>query len=105
MKLPTIVQLAKSPVPVEFVRYQDQTLWYRATYFLDDDPDVFEFPVPCDDTGTGVFLAQDKPIFFMRWMRKHLAFLQKSFDTQAGRCEPPAAPPAPRIGPKTVKIL
>jgi hypothetical protein len=32
----------------------------------------FKFSVPMDDMGDGEFLAQDKAIFFMRWIRKAL---------------------------------
>jgi hypothetical protein len=32
----------------------------------------FEFVVPVGDTGDGVFLAEDKAIYFMRYIRKQL---------------------------------
>lgn len=32
----------------------------------------FQFPVPCIDTGNGIFLAEDKAATFMRWIRKEL---------------------------------
>lgn len=32
----------------------------------------FEFPVPVEDTGDATFLDQDKAMYFMRYIRKHL---------------------------------
>ncbi|MFY0656201.1 MAG: hypothetical protein JXR12_05525 [Neptunomonas phycophila] len=32
----------------------------------------FEFPVPVSDTGDGIFLAEDKALTYMRWIRKQL---------------------------------
>lgn len=53
---------------VHFVRYHEGELWYRTD-------DGFEFPVPVADAGTGVFLAKDKAILFMRYVRKHMEAL------------------------------
>ena len=72
MKLPDIKDLVRNSKCVTFVRYQSGELWYR-------HQDGFEFPVPITDTGDGVFLAEDRALVFMRWMRKHIAFLQASF--------------------------
>lgn len=69
MKLPTIKEMVSGNQRVQFSFYQDGKLWYKAA-------NGFEFPVPVDDTGNGCFLAEDKALFFMRWMRKHLAYLQ-----------------------------
>jgi hypothetical protein len=35
-----------------------------------------EFPIPITDTDGATFLAEDKAIFFMRWIRKHLTTLE-----------------------------
>ena len=32
----------------------------------------FEFPVPIEDIGDATFLADDKALLFMRYIRKHL---------------------------------
>ncbi len=48
---------------VYFNYYRDGTLWY-----LTEDEEIF--PVPIEDIGTATFLASDKAILFMRWMRK-----------------------------------
>ncbi|PPD55260.1 MAG: hypothetical protein CTY12_01210 [Methylotenera sp.] len=54
---------------VHFVCYSKGELWYRTDT-------GFEFPVPMDDTGDGIFLAKDKAIMFMRYIRKHLANIE-----------------------------
>ncbi len=79
MQLPSIIQLAKS-AEVEFVRFEDHILWYRAVYYITDiNFNTFDFPVPVEDTAGGVFLARDtRPLYFMRWMRKHLEMLTKA---------------------------
>ena len=56
-----------------FIHFVDNQLWYRTD-------SGFEFPVPLSDTGGAIFLAQDKAIFFTRWIRKHAKFLE---DAQA----------------------
>ena len=38
----------------------------------------FEFPVPINDCGDGTFLAEDKAILFMRYIRKHIAYLEEA---------------------------
>ena len=46
-------------------------LWYRTE-------EGFEFPVPVTDrkeVGNATFLAEDKAIYFMRYIRKHMQFL------------------------------
>lgn len=54
---------------VHFVCYGKGELWYRTDSGL-------EFPVPIDDTGDGIFLAKDKAMLFMRYIRKHLANIE-----------------------------
>lgn len=56
---------------VHFKCYSDNELWYTTD-------SGFEFPIPLNDTGNGIFLRDDKAIFFMRYIRKHLAFLEES---------------------------
>ena len=50
---------------VTFVMYRDGDLWYTTE-------DGFQFPVPLTDVGNATFLAKDKALLFMRWIRKHL---------------------------------
>ncbi|WP_187629937.1 hypothetical protein [Paraburkholderia sp. UCT31] len=60
---------------VQFVRFADAELWYVTE-------DGFEFPVPIADTGEAAFLAQDKAMLFMRYIRKHLALLSEAGTAQ-----------------------
>jgi hypothetical protein len=73
MNLPDIKDLVRDGKKVVFVRYQSGELWYRCA-------DGFEFPVPIADTGDAAFLAEDNALVFMRWIRKHLAFLKSSLE-------------------------
>lgn len=54
---------------VTFTRYRDGELWY----VTDGD---FEFPVPVADIGNATFLARDKALMFMRYIRKHMQMLE-----------------------------
>ena len=53
---------------VYFVYYKESEMWYRTE-------DNFLFPVPIVDAGTAKFLAEDKAMTFMRYIRKHLSFI------------------------------
>ncbi len=77
MRLPGIIELARG-TSADFVRYEYPNLWYVLTYDADGVTKQFEFPINQSDAHGAVFLAHDKPIFFMRWMRKHLEFLRKA---------------------------
>ena len=46
--------------------------FYRAGYLYYETDDGFEFPVPIEDVGDATFLAEDKAILFMRYIRKHV---------------------------------
>jgi hypothetical protein len=66
----------------EFVCYRDGDLWYRiagSSELADGETGefTFEFPVPVQDTGTGIFSASTKSITLMRWVRRHLEKIQK----------------------------
>ena len=60
---------------VSFLRYKQGELWYATEC-------GFEFPVPIEDTGDGVFLATDKAMLFMRYIRKHLSHIEKAKQEQ-----------------------
>lgn len=47
---------------VQFESYRDGHLYYKCD-------NGFIFAVPVSDTGTGTFLASDKAILYMRWLR------------------------------------
>ena len=51
---------------VTFQYYRAGNLYYKTETNL-------LFPVPIEDTGEATFLAQDKGILFMRYIRKQLA--------------------------------
>lgn len=50
---------------VKFVRFQNNELWYTTEC-------GFEFPIPPVDTNGATFVAEDKAILFMRWIKKHV---------------------------------
>jgi hypothetical protein len=66
----TLKEMVVDNQKVRFRYYRDRELWYATEC-------GFEFPVPVDDTGTGVFKAEDRAILFMRWIRKHLAVIER----------------------------
>lgn len=53
---------------VTFTHYFDGSLWYKTE-------DGFSFPVPVSDIGTATFLASDRAMLFMRYIRKHMELL------------------------------
>jgi hypothetical protein len=64
-------EMVKDQKRVRFSFYREGELWYNTE-------DGFEFPVPISDVGNATFLAEDKAILFMRYIRKHLEFLDKA---------------------------
>jgi len=80
MNVPNLKDLVSNNKKVTFLRYQNQELWYRCE-------DGFEFPVHISDTGEAAFLPEDKALYFMRWIRKHLDFLKKSLKDEEAEME------------------
>ncbi len=79
MKIPTVMQLVAGidHSCASFARYVDRELWY-AIWWSDDEgltKQIFEFPIPIDDADGATFLPEDRPITFMRWIRKHRDYL------------------------------
>jgi hypothetical protein len=70
-----IKDMVKGGQKVKFVCYGSGELWYVTD-------SGFEFPVPIDDTGDGIFLATDKAMLFMRYIRKHIEYLEESKQLQ-----------------------
>lgn len=64
--IPTVKELVRDRT-VLFRYYRDGALWYQVIRI----GRPFIFPVPVSDTGTATFLAEDRAILFMRWIRKH----------------------------------
>jgi hypothetical protein len=56
--------------PCEFQYYRDNSLWYKTCTGL-------QFPVPVSDIDQGTFNASEKGMLMMRWIRKHIAHLEK----------------------------
>ncbi len=67
--IPKIMDCVKDNQQVHFVRYRANELWYRCE-------NGFEFPVPISDIGDATFLATDKALLFMRYIRKAIADLE-----------------------------
>jgi len=62
-----MVDLVKDGKKVRFLYFRDNEFWYR-------HEDGFMFPVSLQEatTGRATFLAEDKAIYFMRWMKKYI---------------------------------
>ena len=57
---------------VRISSYCSGQLWYKTE-------DGFEFPVPVNDrkeVGNARFLPEDKAIYFMRYIRRHIQYLK-----------------------------
>lgn len=54
----------------KFHEYMDNALWYVVEF---DDNRKFTYPIPIEDAKGGRFLAKDKAILHMRWIRKQLS--------------------------------
>ena len=66
-----IKEMVKDGKKVTFIHYKDSELWYRTEC-------GFEFPVPISDTGAATFLAADRAMLFMRYIRKHIEMLSEA---------------------------
>ena len=64
----TLKEMIVNNQKVRFSFYRDGQLWYETEC-------GFRFPVPIEDVGTATFLAEDRAILFMRYIRKQLAAL------------------------------
>lgn len=84
MRVPGITQIITSTSRATFIRYHDGKLWYSIPWDDAGVPREFEFLIPIEDTGTGVFPHDEKSLFFMRWARKHIALLNEALAQEAG---------------------
>ena len=73
----TLKEMVQNNQKVAFRFYRDSQLWYVTEC-------GFEFPVPISEAGTATFLAEDKAILFMRYIRRHMEYLKKSMDQKDG---------------------
>lgn len=69
MKVPTVVELVKDN-SAHFVEFRDDCLWYAIGSFA--------FPIPISDASGGTFRAAEKSLLLMRWIRKHVEFLNRA---------------------------
>jgi hypothetical protein len=75
LKTRTIKQMVENNQKVRFRFYRDGQLWYATEC-------GFEFPVPIAEAGTATFLAEDRAILFMRYIRRYMEFPKKSMDQE-----------------------
>ena len=71
----TLKEMIVNNQKVTFSFYRDGQLWYETEC-------GFRFPVPVAEAGTATFLAQDRAILFMRYIRKHMSALDNARRTQ-----------------------
>ena len=67
----TLKEMVKDHKKVRFSFYREHELWYTTE-------DGFEFPVPLSEIGNSTFLAEDRAILFMRYIRKHMEMLEQA---------------------------
>ncbi len=63
-----IKDMVKDNKKAQFLFYRDEQLWY-----ITDDG--FEFPIPIEEAKGATFVPEFKAITLMRWIRKHLTWL------------------------------
>lgn len=67
--IPTVKECVNNDQKVRFSYYRAGNLYYRCENGL-------EFPVPISDIGEATFLAEDKAILFMRYIKWQLKELE-----------------------------
>jgi hypothetical protein len=73
----SIKEMVAAGRKVRFTHYKSGELWYVTET-------GFAFPVPIADTGDASFLAEDKALLFMRYIKKHMTMLERArADTQS----------------------
>lgn len=65
-----IKDMVKDGKKVRFVQYKHNQLWYETEC-------GFRFAVDTNDTGDGTFLAEDKAMLFMRYIRKAIKEIEE----------------------------
>ena len=66
----TLKEMVIDGQKVRFSFYRDGQLWYATEC-------GFRFPVPIAEAGTATFLAEDRAILFMRYLRKQIAAVEE----------------------------
>jgi hypothetical protein len=70
----TLKEMIVNNQQVRFSFYRDGQLWYETEC-------GFRFPVPIEESGTATFLAEDRAILFMRYIRKQMAVVKDARKT------------------------
>jgi hypothetical protein len=81
----SIKDMVKDGKKVKFMFYKQNELWYTTEC-------GFEFPVPIEDCGDGVFLVEDKAMLFMRYIRKHIKYLEDAKKEATNPADFPGGP-------------
>ena len=68
---PDIKSLVSGDKQARFVRFRHGQLWYATDC-------GFEFPVPASDIGDASFMATERAMSLMRYIRKHLAAIAEA---------------------------
>ena len=63
-------KIIKSGLKSHFVLYREGNFIYRTD-------SGFEFPIPLEDIEKATLLAEDKTIYLMRWIRRHVELLNE----------------------------
>ena len=66
-----IKEMVEKGKKVTFCYYREGELWYITEC-------GFKFPVPITDVNGACVKNQDKALLFMRWIRRHLSYLDKA---------------------------
>jgi hypothetical protein len=63
---------------IDHVRGKVRFSFYKAGYLYYKTESGLEFPIPVSEANenSAIFLAEDKAVYFMRWIRKYLGELQ-----------------------------
>jgi hypothetical protein len=69
MEVPSLKDCVGADKKVRFVKCVDGELTYACE-------NGFEFTIPPEDLVGATFLAEDKSMFFMRWIRRRIEFVK-----------------------------
>ena len=72
----TLKEMVVNNQKVRFRFYRDGQLWYETEC-------GFGFPVPVSEAGSATFLAEDRAMLFMRYIRKQVASVEAGRRAQA----------------------
>lgn len=82
---PQIINTRNIPMNItELVKNKKaRFLHYREGHFIYMTDDGFQFPIPLADIGNATLQAEDKALFFMRWIRSQLEVIKTSETCQS----------------------